>query len=354
MDYRRAVLDLLRSLPLPIDLDLRVQGRRPTAASSDFLTNREQGTWAEEVVIRAINDHAGGLRAVRYGDTDATAPGDPDFKNHFSDYQEELNTIGKRPDILIFRSDVPGIEDPVTQPEIVRRATAALEIRSSSFLSERYSSFMSSRVRAAEARCLDVQREILAEPNCSLLAEKNPVLYDLVRNASIPTFRELSFRQPSWRSTPALRRLTELLKTLKSEIAILHRRDYLSITPKLEDLCLVNRWIQRFGVRHYYLQVFFDKAYLISFLDILRTISKPEGDGATFRIEEDVKNQGKTTIKINIAAGTEVVGRMQMPLHHSVMRTLERGRLLFHVRFSGGTAYLDRDAFLKALGEPPQ
>lgn len=112
---------------------------------------------------------------------------------------------------------------------------------------------------------------------------------------------------------------------------------------------MVNRWIQRYGVRHYYLQVFFDKAYLISFLDVLRLLHDPKSDGTGFRIEEDVKNQGKTTIKVNIAVSTEVIGRIQMPEHRSAMRTLERGRLLFYVRFSGGIGYLDRDAFLTAL-----
>ena len=47
-----------------------------------------------------------------------------------------------------------------------------------------------------------------------------------------------------------------LLKEIKENIAILHKRDYLSITPKMEDIALVNRWIQRYNVKHFYLQVF--------------------------------------------------------------------------------------------------
>ena len=78
-------------------------------------------------------------------------------------------------------------------------------------------------------------------------------------------------------------------------------------------------------------------------------IRDPGSDGPSFRIEEDVKNQGKTTIKINIAVSTEVIGRIRMPRHYSEMRELDRGRLLFYVRFDGGIGYLDREAFLSAI-----
>lgn len=349
MDYRQEVRDLLLSAPVSVDLDLRAQGRPPTQASSHFLTNREQGAWAEDLALRAINAHAGDLRAVPYGERDATAAGDPGFSAHYATYLKELNTIGKRPDILLFRPGDLRERQDSPAPEIVERAVAGIEVRSSSFLADRYGAFMSAQIRTAESECLALRQQILQEPYSSLLSQKNQVLYDMLRTASISTLRELSFRQPSWRSTPQLRHLTDLLKAMKRAISVLHRRDYLSITPKLEDLAMVNRWIQRYGVRHYYLQVFFDKAYLISFLDVLRLLHDPKSDGTEFRIEEDVKNQGKTTIKVNIAVSTEVIGRIQMPEHRSAMRTLERGRLLFYVRFSGGIGYLDRDAFLTAL-----
>jgi type II restriction enzyme len=47
------------------------------------------------------------------------------------------------------------------------------------------------------------------------------------------------------------------------------------------------------------LQVFFDKAYLIPFEQILEIVADLEKEGEVFSIERDVKNQGKTTIKIN-------------------------------------------------------
>ena len=57
----------------------------------------------------------------------------------------------------------------------------------------------------------------------------------------------------------------------------------------MEDIALVNKWIQRYNVRHFYLQVFFDKAYVISYQDILELVSNDENEGSNFSIERDVK-----------------------------------------------------------------
>ena len=349
MTYREQIRNLLDSSSLPIDLDIQVGGPPPTLASSQFLTNREQGLWAEDVALRAVNEHAREYSALHYGQTDSISAGDPAFAQHYAAYRDELNSIGKRPDILIFRRhEAPEESDELADPEVVSRAVAALEVRSSSFLATRYSSFMRERNRAAESECAAVRKTLLTEPYSSLLVGRNPVLHQLLTMASPQTFHELDFRLPGWRSTDELRRLTDLLRRLKKCISILHKRDYLSITPKLEDLALVHRWIQHFGVKHYYLQVFFDKAYLISFRDILKTVSDPSGEGATFSIEEDIKNQRKTTLKVNVAVGREVLGRIEMPEHRSAMKELERGRLLFYVRFRGGLGYLS-DEFRRQI-----
>src|SRR5690606_12182308 len=124
----------------------------------------------------------------------------------------------------------------------------------------------------------------------------------------------------------------------------------LSITPKVEDIALVNRWIQRFGVKHYYLQVFFDKAYLIPFEQILQIAADSKKEGDVFSVERDVKNQGKTTIKINVQVGREVIGKIDMPEHRSQMKEFERGRLLFYVTFEGGRGYIDGPLLKEVLG----
>lgn len=256
--------------------------------------------------------------------------------------------IGKRPDILIFQvSDFPDKSVDIENDEHVRKAVAALEVRSSSFLAEKYSIFMRDRQQQAINNCVEIREKIINSDLGNLLMRKNKSIYDLILNATDDTFRNLDFRRPSWSLTKELRDLTMLLKELKENIKILHKRDYLSITPKMEDIALVNRWIQNYNVKHFYLQVFFDKAYVISFKDILLLVSNDNNEENNFSIERDVKNQGKTTIKINIQIGKEVLGRIDMPEHNSAMKELERGRLLFYVKFIGGRGYLDHEIFIR-------
>jgi type II restriction enzyme len=348
--YKITIARLLASTPFGVDADIQMTGKAPTMASSEFLTNKEQGDWAEQIVLRAINDNSPDYRAVKYGRSDSLAAGDPGFEEFYRDYQDEMNSIGKRPDILIFRKqDVGDGELDLNDDRTVTRATAAIEVRSSSFLAKRYSDFMESRTSQAIDRCRALKALILDDQMAALLGQKSPQILTMIRQSNDATFRELDFRLRSWSSSAGLSHLSELLRDLKEQIKVLHKRDYLSITPKVEDLSLVNRWIQHFNVRHYYLQVFFDKAYVIPFKDILLIASDPAKEDVVFSVEEDIKNQGKTTIKINVQVGKEIIGRIDMPDHRSAVKELDRGRLLFYVTFYNGRGYLDNDVFMKEI-----
>lgn len=348
--YKNTIAGLIRAVPFDIDTDVRLSGRPPTTASSEFLTNKEQGDWAEEIIFNAINECSENYCALRYGRADSLAAGDEGFSDFYASYQDELNVIGKKPDILVYRRcDITKNLDCHLDDKFIYDAVAAIEVRSSSFLVNKYLSFMENRTAEAESACSRIQKKLLTEPYSSLLAEKSPKLYEMMQSATVDTFRELDFRLKSWSSTQPLRELSDLLKFLKSQIKILHKRDYLGITPKLEDLALVNRWIQRFGVKHYYLQVFFDKAYIIPFRSILEITCEPKNEGTVFSVERDVKNQGKTTIKVNVQAGKEILGRIDMPGHRSALKELDRGRLLFYVSFHGGRGYLDPSVFYQEV-----
>ncbi|MBW6486087.1 MAG: AccI family restriction endonuclease [Syntrophobacterales bacterium] len=346
--YKYDISDLIEQSPLEINTEIQMCGHPPTMASSEFLTNKEQGDWAEKIVSKAINEYSDDYFAVEYGRSESIAAGDDGFADFYMEYQSELNAIGKRPDILIFRvSDFPARSIDIENDEHIRRAVAALEVKSSSFLADKYAAFMRSRQQQAINKCTEIKNAILNTAFDNLLRRKNETIYNLIANATDDTFKELDFRCPSWSLTKELRDLTALLKDIKENIKILHKRDYLSITPKMEDIALVNRWIQQYNVKHFYLQVFFDKAYIISFKDILTLISNDNNDGNNFSIERDVKNQGKTTIKINVQVGKEVLGKIDMPGHKSAMKELDRGRLLFYVAFEGGKGYLDNKIFLR-------
>ena len=348
--YKDEIKHLIEQSPLEIDTDIQLAGRPPTMASSEFLTNKEQGDWAEEVVFKAINEFSKDFFAVKYGRDDSIAAGDAGFAEFYKEYQEELNTIGKRPDLLIFKTeDFPKKQVDIEDDDQVRKAIAAIEVRSSSFLVGKYTEFMNKRLETAINSCLAIRDQILKTELGDLLKKKNDTIYNLISVATEDTFKELDFRRPSWSLTPQLRQLTELLKQLKENIKVLHKRDYLSITPKVEDIALVNRWIQKYNVRHFYLQVFFDKAYVISFKDILELVSNEDNEGNSFSIERDVKNQRKTTIKVNVQVGKEIIGKIDMPEHQSAMKELDRGRLLFYVTFKGGKGYLDQEIFMREI-----
>ena len=83
----------------------RDPARTPTQASSNFITNKEQGDWAENLVFRAINETSKNFIAVKYGKSDDLVAGEDGFDAFYQDFQVELDTIGKRPDLLIFRKE---------------------------------------------------------------------------------------------------------------------------------------------------------------------------------------------------------------------------------------------------------
>ncbi|MBN2064717.1 MAG: AccI family restriction endonuclease, partial [Sedimentisphaerales bacterium] len=308
--YKIEIEQLINRLPFEVDTSVMVTGSPPTMASSEFLTNREQGDWAERVVLRAINESSSDYFAVDYGRKDVISAGDPGFAEFYKKYQEELNLVGKKPDILIFRKkDFPDMDVMLSNDNHIAQAVAALEVRSSSFLEGKYRAYMEKRQADAVDACEDLRKTILCEPFSSLLRNKSKAIFELLSNANVDIFRDLDFRLPSWSSTTQLVQLRELLSQLKTNIKILHSRDYLSITPKVEDFALVNRWIQNYNVRHYYLQVFFDKAFVISFRNILKLVANDEHEEKHFSIERDVKNQGKSTVKVDVRVGNEILGR---------------------------------------------
>jgi hypothetical protein len=46
--YKQAIARLIAATPFAVDPDIQMTGKPPTMASSEFLTNKEQGDWAEQ------------------------------------------------------------------------------------------------------------------------------------------------------------------------------------------------------------------------------------------------------------------------------------------------------------------
>lgn len=334
----------------------RSKASMPTQASSEFITNKQQGDWAEDVIFRAINDNSQNIVAVKYGKSDDLVAGDTGFERFFYDYQDELDTIGKRPDILLFKKedfdatlgfDISSIPNSEIN-DYVAKAIAGIEVRSSAFLINKYTEQANRIVFENTERVICLRDDIL-DNYVDLLEQKRPELIPILRQINNESVRSISFRTTSWRSSQRLQELSSRLSEMKRCLTVIQKRNTLSITPKVEDLKVVHKWIMTYNVPHFYVQVFFDKAYGISFKHILELVSNPDLEDDKYFIEQDSKNQNKTTIKIPSQDGICIAETIIEPTHHSVRKELNKGRLLFYVKFDGGEAFLDANNFESLL-----
>lgn len=103
--YFEDVRDITKNIPSTI-VNFSIPRDRtsaPTQASSNFITNKEQGDWAEDLIFRAINDTSKNYVAVKYGKSEDIIAGEEGFDSFYTSFQNELDTIGKRPDLLVFK-----------------------------------------------------------------------------------------------------------------------------------------------------------------------------------------------------------------------------------------------------------
>ena len=349
------VMDIVAILQSSWAITVVMKAARPWLSSEVIII---QGDWAENLVFRAINETSKNFVAVKYGKSDDLVAGEDGFDTFYQDFQDELDTIGKRPDLLIFRKedfnkdlgfDISQIPHH-TITEYVKKAIAGIEVRSSAFLIDKYEEAMQVRTEKLSQIALQTRDIILGEFQEELNHPSRQAYIDLLKSITPKTLSVTDFRVPSWSSTERLSELKAHFRTLKDAIKEIQKRDYLSITPKVEDIKVVYKWIETFNVPHFYFQVFFDKVYGISFEQILAIISDSNNEGIIFSVETDTKNQNKTTIKINSKSGTPIASKVEEPIHESVRKEMDRGRLLFYVTFKGGIAYLDVDNLINILG----
>lgn len=352
--YKEVINEICRNIHTGlIDFDEpRSEASMPTQASSEFITNKQQGDWAEDVIFRAINDNSENIVAVRYGKSDDLVAGEVGFEDFFHDYQNELDTIGKRPDILLFNKkdfdeylgyDISSKKSSEIG-DYVTKALAGIEVRSSAFLINKYTEEANRVVRENTVRAVDLKNEILSN-YIDLLQQKRPELINILQQLNDSSVRTIDFRATSWRSSQRLQELSSRLSEIKKCLKVIQKRNTLSITPKVEDLKVVYKWIMTYNVPHYYVQVFFDRVYGVSFKHILELVSNSDLEDDKYFIEQDTKNQNKTTIKIPSQDGVCLAQAVNEPDHHSVRKELNKGRLLFYVKFDGGEAFLDKQNF---------
>lgn len=354
MEYKQEINEICDRIHMGlIDFsEPRSKVSKPTQASSEFITNKQQGDWAESVIFRAVNDNSDNIVAVHYGKSDDLIAGDIGFGDFFDRYQEELDTIGKRPDLLLFRKEDfnPELGYDISCrsneeiSEYVKNAIVGIEVRSSAFLINKYNKEAERIIRDNTARVMELKTVVLSNYD-DLLRQKRPELIGLIESLNEISVRSVDFRFHRWSASQRLQELSLLLSEMKKCLDTIQKRNTLSITPKIEDLKVVHKWIETYNVPHFYVQVFFDKVYGISFKHILELIANPDLEGVEYFIEQDTKNQNKTTIKIPSQNSLCIAQSVKEPEHHSIRRELDKGRLLFYVGFDGGEASIDKGNF---------
>ena len=214
MSYYDRIRELTKSVPVElVDFEQpRDPARTPTQASSNFITNKEQGDWAENLVTRAINETSKNFVAVKYGKSDDLVAGEDGFDTFYQDFQTELDTIGKRPDLLIFsKSDFDNnlgfdiSQIPHSQiADYVKKAVAGIEVRSSAFLIEKYNFVMQEKNLKYIQNALSIKAKLLSE-YLDILEQSNRKKYIPILEAiTEETISAYSFRVPGWHSNARL------------------------------------------------------------------------------------------------------------------------------------------------------
>lgn len=229
--------------------------------------------------------------------------------------------------------------------EYVKKAIAGVEVRSSAYLADVNEKIVQAKIEESTTEAIRI-RQIILEEYADLKANKKcQDAYAKIGELSEESILTWKLKKPSFRTDERLQAFSDEVGKLNEAVKSVQDTNHLSITPKEEDLKVVYKWIETFNVPHYYVQVFFDKMYGISFEDILSTVTKPENEGVLYRIGKDVKNQNKKTIKITSIYTTLLADRIDEPNYEGTRKEMEKGSLLFYIKFRGGTAYLNVDNF---------
>jgi hypothetical protein len=122
----------------------------------------------------------------------------------------------------------------------------------------------------------------------------------------------------------------------------------LTFTIKVEDIVIVLNWIRNTGVRHRYVQVFFDEVHSIGFYKALKVVAEGTKN-EDYTVNRVPKNQFKTTINVPLDKGTKIGDIADYPEFAAYRRELASGRLLHPVKFSGSTITLTPGVWKKVF-----
>jgi len=152
------------------------------------------------------------------GKSDDLIAGEEGFDKFYNEFQDELDTIGKRPDLLVFKKDdfdknlgydiskLPHIDIE----SYVKKAIAGLEIRSSAFLIDKYEAEMQLRTEVHLKKALEIKDKILSGYMDILEHPNKSHFVEILKGINEHTINAVSFRGPSWKATERLQELSLL------------------------------------------------------------------------------------------------------------------------------------------------
>lgn len=190
---------------------------QPTQATSNFITNKEQGDWAENIFKDAVNNTSKNYVAVKYGKSDDIIAGDPGFTEFFHEFQQELDAIGKRPDILIFKKadfdknlgyDISHI--PHAQiDEYVKKAIAGVEVRSSAYLADVNERIVIAKISESTSEALRIKQAILEEYADLRTNKKCQDAYAKIGELTEESILTWKLKKPSFRTEERLKAFSD-------------------------------------------------------------------------------------------------------------------------------------------------
>jgi hypothetical protein len=337
--------------------------RIPTDVSSEFTINDLMGSWAERLVYRTIKDHADNIVPIMYGRSDQLIAGQEGFADLWKEHMTELDTIGKRPDVLIYKSedaqslfaDMTNIAKEQSLWKNVNQAVAGLEVRSSKqnlTINEEYKDKkIGEHYESLKALIKVVVAGIKAE---NLQMDKIDVMLDWLEKIDKDDFpstipRKVTISR-SIQDNDLINSYNQIFVHLKKISSIL--ASYRSFTVKVEDLEITNKWVSKYNVPHYYIQVFDDRVYAISTLEIFKVILDDGLKNTHWKLEKNPKNQMKSTFYVNLDRGV-LIGQLSKQAEIVPVKIyLDNGRVIYATDFKNGELELDYRKFTECIQYP--
>ncbi len=261
--------------------------------NSEYLIKIEENTWAKNTLIKSFNN-----------------------TSHYKATLED-------DDIIIYNNS--------------NNAVFAIKVYCAPFIFDKYNTFMLDKKNFYANRALLVKDKILSM-HYDLLYNKNKELLKLIEAINKDNLDIISFKLPNWKTSVELEKVSERIKELDEAITDRNNIKLLTINITKEDLQYAYNFIKNYNTTYYYVYVFFDKAFIISFERVLELISNSNLEDSKYFIE-NINN----SIIIKIIADDEevILENIEFPKYTTMVKELENGMIVSYSHLGCSNATLN-------------